>query len=851
MSVDSSPARAHVAAMYTRLSHGTSVLAAGAVLFAAITGLRFWVDPDVDGVTLFYVLPIALVAVRFGWAAGLAAAAVALALYVLWVQVEDVSAGAWQYCVRGFVFGLLGLALGAYSTRLQRARQEEGRLLRRASDALQREQALREELHAMLALHGEAESASGMGSWAWDFESDSMRWSDGLYRLFGLEPGAVEPSFEEFAKLVHPDDVARVRESGRRALEDREATRDEFRIVRPTGEERVLLGIGKPVVGDDGATVSILGTMQDVTARTVAEQELRASEARYRAMMEHAPEAIVVLDLDRGCFSQANENAARLFKLSREELLRAGPVELSPPAQPDGRSSAEAARAYVEEAVAGATPTFEWVHRASDGTEVPCEVRLVRLPDKERVLVRGSVTDITARKAMQEQLARAEAERHLAARAHDLHRVTEAALAHLTLDELLPELVARLRDLLDVDNAAVLLADERGDLTVKAAHGIEQAVIGMQLPAGRGFAGRVASAGKPIALYGDEPRQTVINPVLEEVRALLGLPLIVDDRVVGVLHVGSLGERRFTEDEVALLQLAADRAALGMEHARTYERERATAETLQRSLLPEHLPDPPGLELAASYEAAGEGWEVGGDFYDAFAIDDAHWLIVVGDACGKGPDAAALTALARYTLRAEARHDPSPAALLRRLNHAILQQRADLRFCTVTCALIELGGADTRLTVTAGGHPRPLVLRRSGEVEAIGRAGNLIGAFADVELSEATTLLNAGDTVVFYTDGLVEAQAPHRIIEEPELEAILAGCEGLSPSALIQRLRDAATNHGTTPPRDDLVILALRRVSGGAQHRRETQRARSPNAPNPRYLGAEPGTVTRPISPRT
>lgn len=826
VSVESSHARAHVAGLDTYLSHGTSVVAVGVVLFAAVTGLRFWVDPDVDGVALLYTLPIALVAVRFGSAAGLAAAAVAVALYVLWVQVEDVPAGPWQYCVRGFVFGLLGLALGAYSTRLQQARQEEGHLLGRVSDALQREQALREGLHAMLTLHAEAESASGMGSWVWDLEADSMRWSDGLYRLFGLEPGAVEPSFEEFAKLVHPDDVARVRASGRRALEDRETSTEEFRIVRPDGEERVVLGIGKPVVANDGTTVAMLGTTQDVTASTTADQELRRSEARYRALMEHAPEAIVVLDLDRGCFSQVNENAARLFKLSREKLLRTGPIELSPPAQPDGRSSAAAAEAYIEDAVAGGTPTFEWVHRASDGTDVLCEVRLVRLPDKERVLVRGSVTDITARKALQQQLARAEAEQHLAVRARDLHRVTEAALAHLTVDELLPELVARLRDLLRVDNAAVLLANDRGDLTVKAAHGIEQAVVGMQLPAGRGFAGRVASARKPIALYGDEPRQTVVNPVLKEVRALLGLPLIVGDRVVGVLHVGSLGERRFTDDEVALLRLAADRAALGIEHARIYERERATAETLQRSLLPDHLPDPPGMELAESYEAAGEGWEVGGDFYDAFAIDEARWLVVIGDACGKGPDAAALTALARYTLRAEARHEPSPAALLRRLNQAIIQQRADFRFCTVTCALIELGATDTRLTVTAGGHPRPLVLRRSGEVDAIGRAGDLIGAFADVELSETATVLNPGDTVVFYTDGLVEAHAPQRIIEEPELVRMLARCEGLSPLALVQRLRDDATRHGTTPPRDDLAILALRRVSvAGAAPARGTARS--------------------------
>jgi PAS domain S-box-containing protein len=560
-----------------------------------------------------------------------------------------------------------------------------------------------------------------------------------------------------------------------------------------------------------GAVAARLGRRRGQADSDVLSR-LRASEARYRALIEHAPEAIVVLDVEGGCFTQVNENATRLFKVSREELMRMGPADMSPPVQPDGRSSAEAIQEWIDEAVAGETPAFEWVARAADGTDVVCEVRLVRLPHDERVLVRGSLADLSARKTMELDLAVAEEDREVAARAYDLHRVTEAALAHLSLDELLPELVARLRAMLDVDNAAVLLADERGDLTVVAAQGIEQAVIGMKLPAGAGFAGRVATSAKPTTLYGQELKETVINPVLRKVNALLGLPLVVEDRVVGVLHVGSFDDRRFTDDEISLLQLAADRAALGIEHARVYERERATAETLQRSLLPDRLPEAPGLELAASYQAAGEGWDVGGDFYDAFAIEDSRWLVVIGDACGKGPEAAALTALARYTLRAEAARDPSPAALLQRLNEAILGQRSDYRFCTLACALIDFDGEEARVTVSAGGHPLPLILRSDGEVEPVGRPGDLIGAFADVRLAEATAVLGLGDTMIFYTDGLVEAGAPDRIIEAGELRAMVASYARLAPSELVHELREAAIDAGGGPPRDDLAILALRRV---------------------------------------
>ncbi len=159
-----------------------------------------------------------------------------------------------------------------------------------------------------------------------------------------------------------------------------------------------------PIYDETGEPQYLLGISEDITERKRAEQALRESEERYRTMMAYAPEAIVVLDVDKGRFVQVNENAMRLFGLSREALLQTGPIELSPPTQPDGRSSSETALELIHAAVNGGTPVFEWVHRSASGEDITCEVRLVRLPASGLVLVRGSITDITARKVGEEAL---------------------------------------------------------------------------------------------------------------------------------------------------------------------------------------------------------------------------------------------------------------------------------------------------------------------------------------------------------------------------------------------------------------------------------------------------------------
>ena len=205
---------------------------------------------------------------------------------------------------------------------------------------------------------------------------------------------------------------------------------------------------------------------------------------------------------------------------------------------------------------------------------------------------------------------------------HAVQRVTDAGLAYLPLDELLEELLVRTREILVADTAAILLLDEEADvLRARAAKGIEEEVEqGVRIPVGRGFAGRIA-AERTAVVIDDVDHADILNPILREkgIRSLLGVPLLVEGRVLGVLHVGTLTPRRFTEHDRDLLQLAADRAALAIEHAQLYEERRLTT-ALQQALLPQQLVSIPGLAVAARYLPAAQGSSLGGDWYDVFAV---------------------------------------------------------------------------------------------------------------------------------------------------------------------------------------------------------------------------------------
>lgn len=341
-----------------------------------------------------------------------------------------------------------------------------------------------------------------------------------------------------------------------------------------------------------------------------------------------------------------------------------------------------------------------------------------------------------------------------AARLRDLESITDAALAYLPLDVLLDELLTRVIGILDVDTAAILLLDDdETELVARAAKGLEEEVErGVRIPVGRGFAGRIAATREPVRIL-DLSTADVFNPILREkgLKSLLGVPLLVEGAVLGVLHVGTLSERAFGERDTELLQRAGDRAALAIS-SRLTEHERGLADALQRSLIP-RFPQLPGVSLAGRYLPAAEA-RLGGDWYDAFGLPDGRLGLAIGDVVGRGFHAAAIMGQLRSGLRAYALDGMRPREVLERLSR-LLRQLEPGRTATLVYIVLDPHGGG--LVAASAGHPPPLVNPPDGEPRFMELSGSIpLGAARHARYDEHELDLDPGAALVLYTDGLVE-----------------------------------------------------------------------------------------------
>ena len=389
-----------------------------------------------------------------------------------------------------------------------------------------------------------------------------------------------------------------------------------------------------------------------------------------------------------------------------------------------------------------------------------------------------------------------------------IQAITDAALSRLDDRDLLAELLDRTREVLQVDTAAVLLLDRSSEqLIATAAVGLEEEVRqGVRIPVGRGFAGRIAAEHQAVVLDRVD-HTTVLNPLLwrKGIRSMAGVPMTAGGQVVGVLHIGSLTPREFTGDDVELLQLAADRAAVAV-RSMTAQADRLAAEALQRSLVPSALPAVAGAEMAARY-IPGSG-VVGGDWYDVFMLPSGELVVVIGDVAGSGLAAAVIMGRMRSALRAYALETSDPAEILRRLDRKMRHFEADA-LATVLCAVIDPGLG--HMQVCLAGHFPP-VIARPGQPAELPRlpVGLMIGAapgpLLDVRRPVTTVPIPPGTLLCFFTDGLIEH--PGEVIDEG-LERLRRTVIAEAPEAACAAVMQ--TLIGGEPARDDIALLMIRR----------------------------------------
>jgi hypothetical protein len=294
-------------------------------------------------------------------------------------------------------------------------------------------------------------------------------------------------------------------------------------------------------------------------------------------------------------------------------------------------------------------------------------------------------------------------------------------------------------------------------------------------------------------------------------RSAVVVKLIARGRVLGTLSfLRTNNGRDFDTDHLPLMRDLAGRAAMALDNANLYAERAHVARTLQRSLLPDALPEVPGVQFASAYHPVGEGAEVGGDFYDVFQVPSGCWL-VVGDVCGKGTEAAAVTALVRHSIRALALHEDSPAAVLRSVNDAMLSHELSWRFATAILARLDLSRpGPVSTTIASAGHPPPVLLGADGRTRCPDVQGTMLGVLREASSRDVRVALEPGASVVLYTDGLTDAGAPRKVLAPEELCNHLAQGGSSEPAAVVERLEELAGARSGGRLRDDIAIVAAR-----------------------------------------
>jgi anti-sigma regulatory factor (Ser/Thr protein kinase) len=451
--------------------------------------------------------------------------------------------------------------------------------------------------------------------------------------------------------------------------------------------------------------------------------------------------------------------------------------------------------------------------RRRDGSVFPADETISRLRIGDEIVISAFIRDVSGRQRRQEereallreQAARAEAER-VAEIVGSMQHLLDATLEHEKLRDILADLVLRVRGVFNAELATIFLVDEDTDrLQVGASSVAGQAEDRTPpLAAGEALAGRVA-AQRLHELVEDPGAEALADPALRELgfRSLMAAPLEARGRLSGVIQVGTIG-RRLSDEDVGLLRFAADRVALVIDQVRLFEREHRIAETLQRSLLPEKLPELPGLAVSARYLPAAAEAEVGGDWYDVIAIPGGRVGLVMGDVAGKGLAAASMVGRLRSALRAYALEGHTAAATVDRLNRLVWTELEESQMATLIYVVID--PAEGEVTWVNAGHLPPLLVvgdRLPHFLE--GERSVPLGVLPFPNFEENNVRMEPGGMVVLYTDGLVERPGAHLDDGLAQLAEMVK--DAVEPEQLCDLVLETMVPAGGAS--DDVALLAL------------------------------------------
>jgi PAS domain S-box-containing protein len=565
-------------------------------------------------------------------------------------------------------------------------------------------------LHDHLAL---ALAAGELGTWRWDRATGVTAWDPTMERLFGLEPGEFDGTFEGWVAMVHRDDVERALEVVERAVADRAPYELEHRVIWSDGSVHWLHGRGMVTVDDEDNVTGTIGCSADITARKQLEidAERRVVEAeRIAARERQHRQRLEFLDSLNDSAISATDHRGLMHNVASAAVPQLGDW---------------CAVYFVPEG--SAVPEIEVAHR--DPAKVAWAEELLRQFPYDPDAPRGV-----------------------------------PAVIRTGAIEFVPKLSAE-----SVDRAIDRVADST------TAEQLRSIVGALQLT------------------------------------SLITVPMRTKRGIVGAIQfVSAESGRELDDDDVALGRTVAGRIGEALENAWLTDQQRTIAGTLQAALLPPRLPEIDGASVAVRYWAAGTATNVGGDFYDVFPVGEGCWAIVIGDVCGTGPNAAAVTAIARHTIRAAATHGAPHDEVLAWVNDALHAGNRDL-FCTAIYSTLERIDSEAwRFVSVAGGHPLPIVVAADGSTSTIGRPGTLLGVLPQIRTTTTEVLLRPGDTLLFHTDGVTDVKPPYELDPEHFTRlAVEAAGSARTADEVATRLGLAIHRVLPIPDRHDDVALVV------------------------------------------